>query len=461
MKSRRRYIGLAILLTGGAVSFFDCEKVVQSAVVQEKSGDSEEKQEESGQPEGAEQLTVARQVQAPKRYQLEETYMVSIPTEQPEEGKTDTENAPEVAVGKTAIELILRADAEIQVPQVDFICRKKAVPKKADRAEMEKLLEVLNQGQAPLEVAENNGLVSAKMTVKGVPYLCQYSTEGTEKLSWWWNYAGTGSDTGQSADEEEAKLFAGAGDEKKGVTEEEALAFIKELGFQDFQTAGIWSETLKMEEGNVQKDSFQFERVVDGVPVSYVNETLLPVYKKAGYWTEEDGTVHEPENKSWEGEILHVEYTAGVLRNFVYSHGLEISDLSDEKLFLLPFEEIEKIFRDSLIPQIAAAEKQPRPTLIGLAEGLENQVWSQYPYPDSKSIEMTITDVKLGYMRQRKDGSAEEGILTPVWDFYGIWTAQEPDGQGGYEEHTMDQEAVPLMTVDACTGSVVQRMLGY
>lgn len=76
-------------------------------------------------------------------------------------------------------------------------------------------------------------------------------------------------------------------------------------------------------------------------------------------------------------------------------------------------------------------------------------------------MEFTVTKVKLGYMRQRENGSAEQGILTPVWDFYGTWKAKEPDGQGGYEEHTMDHEAVSLMTIDACTGSVVQRVLGY
>jgi len=245
------------------------------------------------------------------------------------------------------------------------------------------------------------------------------------------------------------------------VTEEEALDFIKSLGLGEFQIAYTEAEHIEGENGSVQKDSFQLERVVEGVPVNYVYEHVLPVYEKAASWADEDGTVHEPEDRTWQEELMKIHYTAGTLKSFAYTAALDISDLSDEKLFLLPFEEIQQIFRDSLIPQIAASRTNPKLTVIGTAADGSGLAWTQYPSPESASMEFTVTKVKLGYMRQRENGSAEQGILTPVWDFYGTWKAKEPDGQGGYEEHTMDHEAVSLMTIDACTGSVVQRVLGY
>ena len=125
------------------------------------------------------------------------------------------------------------------------------------------------------------------------------------------------------------------------------------------------------------------ERVVEGVPVNYVYEHVLPVYEKAASWADEDGTVHEPEDRTWQEELMKIHYTAGTLKSFAYTAALDISDLSDEKLFLLPFEEIQQIFRDSLIPQIAASRTNPKLTVIGTAADGSGLAWTQYPLPRS------------------------------------------------------------------------------
>lgn len=79
---------------------------------------------------------------------------------------------------------------------------------------------------------------------------------------------------------------------------------------------------------------------------------------------------------------------------------------------------------------------------------------------------MTITKVQLGYMRVQSESSEAEANLIPVWDFYGTWTSKEPEYEYGTGNEdgpvmgnvTMDTAGVPLLTIDACDGSVMQRM---
>ena len=59
--------------------------------------------------------------------------------------------------------------------------------------------------------------------------------------------------------------------------------------------------------------------------------------------------------------------------------------------------------------------------------------------------------------------SSTEGSLIPVLDFYGTWNSQEPAYAYGGDEMvidsvTMDRIGVPLLTIDARDGSVVQRV---
>ena len=90
--------------------------------------------------------------------------------------------------------------------------------------------------------------------------------------------------------------------------------------------------------------------------------------------------------------------------------------------------------------------------------------FARYPSIDAQTVEMTITKVQLGYMRVRNGSSSTEGSLIPVWDFYGTWNSQEPVGyvDSGDEmvidSVTMDRIGVPLLTIDARDGSVVQRV---
>lgn len=128
-------------------------------------------------------------------------------------------------------------------------------------------------------------------------------------------------------------------------------------------------------------------------------------------------------------------------------------------MFLLPFNEIKDIFEKTITMQIMTEQENRLPAVGGIS-------FSRYPSIDAQSVEMMITKVQLGYMRVREGNSSTEGSLIPVWDFYGTWNSREPVGyvDSGDEmvidSVTMDRIGVPLLTIDARDGSVVQRVQG-
>ena len=138
---------------------------------------------------------------------------------------------------------------------------------------------------------------------------------------------------------------------------------------------------------------------------------------------------------------------------------IEASNASDERLFLLPFDEVKDIFEKTITLQVMTEDRN---RLISVDGG------SHYRYPsiDAQSAEITITKVQLGYMcMSDSEGSDTEGVLIPVWDFYGTWTSKEPEYEYGNGEDglvmgdvTMDDAGVPLLTIDARDGSVIQRI---
>ena len=229
--------------------------------------------------------------------------------------------------------------------------------------------------------------------------------------------------------------------------------------------SGDWeifeSSSKELTEGNttLEKDDFIFERMIDGIPVNYVREISLPVNEQALEWENEDGTLHEGQAEGWENEVLTMNFCSGTLQSFLHRNPIEASNVSDEGLFLLPFDEIKDIFEKTITLQVMTEDKN---RMIAVDGG------SNYRYPsiEAQRAEITITKVQLGYMRMPdSEGSDTEAVLIPVWDFYGTWTSEEPEYEYGNGEDglvmgnvTMDDAGVPLLTIDARDGSVIQRI---
>ena len=116
-------------------------------------------------------------------------------------------------------------------------------------------------------------------------------------------------------------------------------------------------------------------------------------------------------------------------QSFLHRNPIEASNVSDERLFLLPFDEVKDIFEQMAITMNAVNSEEA-------SDG---------------NVTIDIDSVKLRYTRISEKDSFDTGLLVPVWDFIGTKTDQY-----GYEV----QNAV-IMSINAIDGSVIDRSLGY
>ena len=242
------------------------------------------------------------------------------------------------------------------------------------------------------------------------------------------------------------------------MTDDGAENYVKDIVSGEWHLFNSASKELTEENCTLEKTSFFFERMVDGVPVNYIRNSYLSYDELSRPWIDEDDNFHEAQCDVWDNESLTMIFCSGTLQSFQHSDPIEVSDASDEALFLLPFDEIKDIFEKTITMQIMTEQENRLPAVGGIS-------FSRYPSIDAQSVEMMITKVQLGYMRVREGNSSTEGSLIPVWDFYGTWNSREPAYADGGDEMvidsvTMDRIGVPLLTIDARDGSVVQRVQG-
>lgn len=81
--------------------------------------------------------------------------------------------------------------------------------------------------------------------------------------------------------------------------------------------------------------------------------------------------------------------------------------------------------------------------------------YGQYDNDDSsKNITINITKIRLGLVRVTEKDNNQYGILVPAWDFFGTYDEGNgyPIGYDGYES---------LLTINAIDGSIIDRSIGY
>ena len=136
------------------------------------------------------------------------------------------------------------------------------------------------------------------------------------------------------------------------------------------------------------------------------------------------------------------------LVSFQWTDPCIYTDISEEYVFLLPFEEICRIFR-TVFPEKYAAYAS-----------------------DGREADFHITRIRLGYMRIMEPGNWMEGTLIPVWDFFGYWIYGDAAADESADSKILTEPEVPehyfsgglsysLLTVNACDGTVIDRSLGY
>lgn len=209
---------------------------------------------------------------------------------------------------------------------------------------------------------------------------------------------------------------------------EDAEVKVQAMGFTDFMpTAEEYFGTYKMVDsyGKTEIDrigyGFHFTRVLDGIPVTYAG------------WNQ--GTaIEDGENLVWPYESLTLTYSEDGLANFRWENPYEIETVSDEYLFLLPFSEIQNIFEEMMIKK-----------------------YQDWIGESDVQMDFQINEVRLGYMRIREKGNIEEGMMVPVWDFFGTRSTTYGEGEA-YDENSAFYS---WLTINALDGTIIDRGFGY
>lgn len=209
---------------------------------------------------------------------------------------------------------------------------------------------------------------------------------------------------------------------------QEAQKLVADMGFTDFELAGEEPvQTLVGDELSTELVTgqfgygFHFTRVLDGIPVTYTNR---------------DCTLIEEETETvWPYEALEVVMDQEGCADFLWRDPYQIEKVSDDYVFLLPFSDVQSIFEEMIIKK-----------------------YEDFFGDLDVEIEFNINEVQLGYMRIMEKGNPAEGIMVPVWDFFGSETLKY-EGMG--ETYTEDGPYASWLTINAMDGTIIDRALGY
>jgi hypothetical protein len=78
--------------------------------------------------------------------------------------------------------------------------------------------------------------------------------------------------------------------------------------------------------------------------------------------------------------------------------------------------------------------------------------------PNLKSVDIKIDHIQFGLTRVTEQNKRDSGLLVPCWDFFGTMTYNSVvNGKA----QTMDDGPIPILTINAIDGSIINRSLGY
>lgn len=291
------------------------------------------------------------------------------------------------------------------------------------------------------EPGTTTGWLSGNATVDGADYWVSIDNMFTE--DWRWCTFKVIKREEELDHYQEYYSFSGLSDEQKehaafsidGIKTEAAEA-VAAMGFTDFVPSGEEYYAIYGDEQNynsiqeaVQKIGYgiHFTRNFEGVPETYTADsgtTLL----------EEDSLV-------WPYERLTLVYDEEGLVNFIWENPHKVEKVSDEYLFLLPFAEIQNIFEEMIIKKY--------------------QDWISGN--DDMKMDFEINEVRLGYMRVREKGNAQEASMVPVWDFMGTQKVTYNEAANKNNEVFYDESSVftSALTINALDGTIIDRGSGY
>lgn len=170
----------------------------------------------------------------------------------------------------------------------------------------------------------------------------------------------------------------------------------------------------------------RYARSVNGMPVTYTVWDCMKVEQDAqsAPWAYEDMTIAIDDSG-----VVYLEWRSPY----------NVTGTVTENSNVLSFQQVMGVF-DTMAPVVNAWD--------GLAEGS----------PNLTGVEITIDRIQFGLTRVTEQNKRNSGLLVPCWDFFGTMTyIVEQDGK----TKKYDDGPIPLLTVNAIDGSIINRSLGY
>jgi hypothetical protein len=171
-------------------------------------------------------------------------------------------------------------------------------------------------------------------------------------------------------------------------------------------------------------------RTVNGIPCAYIRASS----NKSGASGELDYMY------DWEYETFQILINDEGVLTLEWWSPIEITGTAVENSTVLPFSSIKDIF-----------EKRMRDTYEPQAK-----------HADVTDMTINVRRVSLEFERIAEQDSIENGLLVPVWNFYGTISQNSVD-EGG-EPYTVRigfDEPRPLLSVNAIDGSIINIEIGY
>jgi hypothetical protein len=170
----------------------------------------------------------------------------------------------------------------------------------------------------------------------------------------------------------------------------------------------------------------RYVRKVNEIPVTYTAYDCMSIEEnsQSAPWSYEDMTFAIDDN--------------GIV-GFRWSSPYKFTEVVTENSNLLTFKDITDVF-DTMSLAVNAWD--------GPREG----------NPNLTGIEINVDEIRFGLTRVTEENKRDSGLLIPVWDFFGTMTyIQEANGQ----PRKTDIGYIPILTVNAIDGTIIDRSLGY
>ena len=245
-----------------------------------------------------------------------------------------------------------------------------------------------------------------------------------------WNQFQTQNPNSSAADTEAAKSLQYP-PMTMGQAQEVADDFLRHVGIQDFVcernekviggSGQTWGDD-SVRRGNLLKAyQLQYVRTVGGAPVTYTDVDVA----SGGEGNEVNPWYYE--------RITFIIDDSGIVE-FQWYAPYRILDTVVDNTSMLSFPQIEDIFKKKIV--------------------------TINDWMDVAGIDMNITDVRLGLMRVTEQNNINQGLLIPVWDFFGTFT-QYTDQDGKRYTEPFNGTTRSLLTINAIDGAIIDRGLGY